>query len=554
MSSSPGARPVYECIAQQLKQYGVEAVFTLMSEDTALLVATLDGMGIRVLSARHENSAICMAEGYSAGGRKLGVAIVGRGPATANGLHAATYASRTGSQVLIIYGHGAVEPSRNALGPDTKRFDSGAVLHAAGIETFMARTADSASVILHDAVSFALTGKLAAYLLPVDIQGRAAAERAATFATPLSVPSVSPRPRKQALEAARLLIEASERPLIVAGWGAHRAGAKDALERLADQLGAAVCTTMKAKDLFKGYKLNAGIVGSFSSAGGRRLIEQADCVLVFGAGLNQRTTSRGTALPKGVPVVHVDHSRAGVGQWYDADVAIVGDARQVAELLLEQVATRDRARIGFHTEDNMKLVAGFDPETEFAPANTSHRIDPRIAAIGLNRIFPQARQVVWDAGNFLGLLPLFDVSDPSALKTSSEFGSIGLGLGTALGFAVARPDLPTILVIGDGGLLMTLGELETLAREGIALTVVVVNDSAYGAETHFLKNHGMPVAKSLFADVDFSSIAQALGIAAVSISSRDDMATVLAKVRDGDLPLLIDCKVNGSVAAAFTAE
>src|SRR6478672_10431343 len=104
----PRRTPAYQALAEDIKALGVEQVFGLMSDDTAVFATALDSSGVRFYGARHENNAIAMAEGYAYRTGGLGVAVIGRGPATANGLHAATYASRTGSRVLIIYGEAAV--------------------------------------------------------------------------------------------------------------------------------------------------------------------------------------------------------------------------------------------------------------------------------------------------------------------------------------------------------------------------------------------------------------------------------------------------------------
>src|SRR5207245_783194 len=105
-----------------------------MSDDTAVFAVTLDGLGVRFVGARHENNAIAMAEGYSYATGELGVALIGRGPATANGLHAAVAASRMGSKVLVIHGDAAVQTGAvNTIGPDYKGFNAQAVLGAAGL-------------------------------------------------------------------------------------------------------------------------------------------------------------------------------------------------------------------------------------------------------------------------------------------------------------------------------------------------------------------------------------------------------------------------------------
>jgi thiamine pyrophosphate-dependent acetolactate synthase large subunit-like protein len=100
--------PVHQVLAEDIKALGIQQVFGLMSDDTAVFVTALDSIGVRFYGARHENNAIAMAEGYAYATDGLGIVVIGRGPATANGLHAATYANRTGSKVLIIYGEAPV--------------------------------------------------------------------------------------------------------------------------------------------------------------------------------------------------------------------------------------------------------------------------------------------------------------------------------------------------------------------------------------------------------------------------------------------------------------
>ena len=124
--------PVYQVLAEDIKAMGIEAAFGLMSDDTALLATALDTMGVRFYGTRHENNAIAMADGYAYAAGRLGVAVVGRGPALTNGLHAAVYASRTGSPVLLIYGEATTGSQLNGLGPDYKAIDGVGVLRAAG--------------------------------------------------------------------------------------------------------------------------------------------------------------------------------------------------------------------------------------------------------------------------------------------------------------------------------------------------------------------------------------------------------------------------------------
>lgn len=101
---------------------------------------------------------------------------------------------------------------------------------------------------------------------------------------------------------------------------------------------------------------------------------------------------------------------------------------------------------------------------------------------------------------------------------------------------------------------MTMSELETAAREDLPIVVIVMNDCAYGAELHLLRAHQMPVAMSLFPDVDFAPIAQAFGFEAATIRSLDDLRSLSGMLKDCQGPIFLDCKINADIAAPFMGE
>jgi thiamine pyrophosphate-dependent acetolactate synthase large subunit-like protein len=544
--------PTYQALVDDIKALGVEQVFGLMSDDTAVFATALDSAGIRFYGARHENNAIAMAEGFSYRSGGLGIAVIGRGPATANGLHAATYASRSGSKVLIISGEAAVPSgAANGIGPDYKGFNATAVLAAAGIRTFVATSPATARGVLADALAAAMQGGAAALLLPVNVQLADMDLSDATPARPRDRKPAAPRP--QAIEAAAAVVRQSRKPLILAGLGAHRAGAKEALEKLAERTGALLATSARGKDMFRGHPANLGIVGSFSHSAARRLVHEADCILVFGAGLNLLTMSFGHSLPN-VPLIQVDSERGHIGRWHHADVAVVGDARLAAEALIEALPPGSNSERPFRSDETLRFLKGFDIARDFEPANTARTVDPRSLGVSLEKLLPANRNLVYDAGNFLGIVPYLSVPGPGHFKLTSDFASIGLGFGTALGVARARPDETTVLVIGDGGFLMTMGELETVVREDLPLVIVLMNDCAYGAELHFLKMRELPVAKSVFPDVDYAPVAEAFGFQAATIRSLEDLQKIAPLLARPDGPVFLDCKLNAAVAAPFMSE
>src|ERR1051326_5287317 len=203
--------PVFQILAEDIQALGVRTVFGLMSDDTAVFAVTLDGLGVRFVGARHENNAIAMAEGYAYATGQLGVAIIGRGPATANGLHAAVAASRMGSKVLVVYGDAAVQTGAvNTIGPDYKGFNAQAVLGAAGLTCFTAASPAIARQTLRDAVAAANQGALAALLLPTNVQLMNV--EVSGEATPPSVQNGQPAgARKQSVDSVVALLAKSRR-------------------------------------------------------------------------------------------------------------------------------------------------------------------------------------------------------------------------------------------------------------------------------------------------------------------------------------------------------
>src|SRR5207237_7845805 len=286
---------------------------------------------------------------------------------------------------------------------------------------FTAASPTTARQTLRDAVAAANRGSLAALLLPTNVQMMNV--EVCGEATPPPLAAAQPAAtRAQSIDAVVALLGKSRRPLIVAGMGAHRAGAKAALEALADKTGALLMTSARGKDMFHGHPYNLGILGSFSHAMGRRMMDQTDCVLVFGAGLNFLTMSFGAAVPQ-VPIIHVDSVRAHIGRWTTADVAVVGDARLVAEQLLAALPSRPDSEKPFHTAENLARISGFAIALDFEAAHTSRTVDPRALGVELDRLLPRERNLVYDAGNFLGILPYLTVPTRGHLSMRSGFAA-----------------------------------------------------------------------------------------------------------------------------------
>ncbi|MEO3861748.1 thiamine pyrophosphate-binding protein [Acrocarpospora sp. B8E8] len=173
------------------------------------------------------------------------------------------------------------------------------------------------------------------------------------------------------------------------------------------------------------------------------------------------------------------------------------------------------------------------------------RIDPRTLSIGLDDLLPDERIIATDSGNFMGYPAMFmDVPDECGFVFTQAFQAIGLGLATAIGAALARPDRLPVAALGDGGALMGVAELETVVRLGLPMVIVVYDDEAYGAEVHHFGPDGFPLGTVTFPPTDLAAIARGFGCDALTVRAKEDLHGVAEWLKGPrERPLLVDAKV-----------
>ncbi len=186
------------------------------------------------------------------------------------------------------------------------------------------------------------------------------------------------------------------------------------------------------------------------------------------------------------------------------------------------------------------------PQVPFVDLSSESTIDPRTLSTRLDAVLPGNRQLAVDSGNFMGY-PASYLAVPAAgaFCFTQSFQSIGLGLATAIGAALAAPDRLPVLGTGDGGFLMGIAELETAVRLRIGLLVVVYDDAAYGAEVHHFGPDGADLSTVRFPDVDLAAVARGFGADGLTVrtpADLDPLATWLAGPRER--PLVIDAKIS----------
>lgn len=539
---------VYEAIGHTLQRLGVDTIFGLTGDGNLRFSSYMaDELGIRLYAARHEGGAVAMADGYARVSGRVGVASVTQGPGVTNTLTALTEAVRGNTPLLLLAGETPTGQRKH-----NKDLDQPAVYAALGAGVQPLHGPDQAVRDVAQAFNRArLESRPIAISFPGDMQGLECRPDGLERVRPLQAPAS--QPDAGSIERLCELIARAERPAILAGRGAVRSAAREALVGLAERIGAILATTAQAKGLFAGDPFYIGSSGCFASPVGSRLLAQADLVLAFGASLTLWTTRNREQYAASARLVQIDLRPAALGAVTPVDEGFIGDARATAEALAGELADRGLRKEGFRTPAVAQEIAGFRLDV-FEDRSNGRTVDPRAVMIKLDRMLPRERTVVIDSGHSMGWAPIYmSVPDAAAFVFSNDFMAVGLGLGNAFGAAIARPDRLTVVTPGDGGTMMSLGEVETFVRYDVPALIVVINDAAYGPEVHMLRAAGKSPEHALFGDVNFAAVACALGAQGLTIrdaSQLDQLGEWLARPRG---PMVVDCKVDPLQCADWLA-
>jgi thiamine pyrophosphate-dependent acetolactate synthase large subunit-like protein len=360
------------------------------------------------------------------------------------------------------------------------------------------------------------------------------------------------RPAASAVAEFAGLLAAAERPVFIAGRGGRTAG--PGIAALAGKAGALLATSAVANGLFEGEEYNLGISGGFSTPLSAELISGADLIVGWGCALNMWTMRHGTLIGDSAKVVQVDDDQAALGAHRPVDLPILGDCAATAADTL--AALTDENKPGYRTPGvSKRLAAGRwwnDVPTD--DIGTGDRIDPREFSKTLDRLLPAERVVAIDSGNFMGYPSTYlRVPDEFGFCFTQAFQSIGLGLSSGIGAALAQPGRLAVVGTGDGGFLMAISELETAVRLGMLMVVAVYNDAAYGAEVHHFGGD-TDLGTVTFPDTDIAAVARGFGADGVTVRGADDMRAVASWAADPSGVLVIDAKIASDGGSWWLAE
>ena len=512
-------------------------IFGLMGDaNMAIWDALVKDGRSRVIWSRHDGAAVLMTDGYAKATGQLGVCTVTCGPGLANCANALITAARAQTPMVVFTGHYLDDGGKAGLqAMDQRRF-----VLACECEYRSISNLDSMAEDIAEGFYTARTKNC-----PVVLDMPSALWDAELPWDWDYKPSIGFVPCRAYPPCEDVILQLAEgltqarNPVIIAGRGAVMAGARDAIERLANTTGALLSTSLLAKGYFRDNPWDIGVSGSFSSGPTEQLMAQADYVLGLGASLNFYTSEGGMLFPN-AEVVRVDVKPFPPSIGNSPGTYVQGDALKTVEAL-NRVFSGNAHREGFRTAET-RAVLQIPTEIPLAPTDG---LDPRELMRRLSAALPEGSQVVSGGGHFWSwsiahlLLPA-----GARFLHSVAFGSIGLGLAQGIGAAVGRSDSFTLVIEGDGSFMQAIQELHAAAEQGVRLAVLIMNDSGYGAEVLKLKWKGRDPLNASWHSPDFVAIAKSFGGDGLRLSSEADITDAIARAMQSEGPFVIDARIS----------
>lgn len=357
-------------------------------------------------------------------------------------------------------------------------------------------------------------------------------------------------PDPKSVRAAAVLLESATSLVMIAGGGARLSNASEQVSALAERLAIPVATTLSGKGvLSEDHPLSLGVIGSLGgSPVAQKFVEEADVILAIGYKFGQNPTFKWTLPRQGQRLIQLDIDGAEIGKIFPAEIGLVADAGEGL------AALRAACTVTHSIEAITKQIAELKTkwhELVKKEATEAKPIKPQQVAWLLNELCDEETILVCDASFASGWGGMYyEAHGHRRAIFPRGMGGLGWGLPAAIGAHVARPKSKVVVLAGDGAMTYSLGELATLAQQGMNITVVVMNNSAMGwikwEQAAFWD--GKFVSTDL-SDVNFAVVAQGMGVAGVNVVEPSHLRDAISQALISDQPTLVDVRTAVNEAA-----
>ncbi|MDR2156538.1 MAG: biosynthetic-type acetolactate synthase large subunit [Clostridiales Family XIII bacterium] len=526
-----GAQIIMECLLEQ----GVDTIFgypggQIMPLYDALYDYTEDGR-IRHILTSHEQGATHAADGYARSSGKVGVCFATSGPGATNTVTGIATAYMDSSPIVVITGQVSVA----AIGRDSfQEVDIVGVTLPITKHSFALRDAADVGPAVREAFQIAKSGRPGPVLIDVPrdlFVARAEYKRETPL--PVLAPPAVPRERIERLAA---YINESERPVLYAGGGVNIADASAELTKLAQKAQIPVGTTLMCLGCFdRQDPLSLGIIGMHGQREANLAAHNCDLLIAAGARFSDRVTGDVSRFARGAKIVHIDVDQSEIGKNVDADYCIVGDVKEALAALIPKVKRADRKA----------WIAQVGSYVRAAPSG--NRFDPAAVIGTVHAVFGDETIVATDVGQHqMWTAQQWPFRKPRRLITSGGLGTMGFGMGAAIGSKIANPGKRVVLFTGDGSFRMNCNELMTVSALGLSITVFVLKNHTLGMVRQWQKLFWRKrySATDLPDVLDYVKFCGAVGLKGWEVDNTDDLKRAAEEARDSGKAAVIVCDVG----------
>jgi acetolactate synthase-1/2/3 large subunit len=540
-----GPRTVGRFIADALRAAGVRYAFTVPGESFLGLLDAFEGAGIRVVATRHEGAASFMAEAHGQlTGRPavcLGTRAVG-GANLAIGIHTAYQDS---TPMFIVVGQVERAHAGREAFQEIDQVESFGRLAKWAAEP---RTSADVARVMTEATRQALTGRPGPVLLslPEDLLDEV---MPADVAVDAGRPGV-PRATDEEIRAVIEFLASAERPVILAGGGILRARTSTELLRFAELLQVPIIAAWRRPDVISNdHALYLGMAGFGSAPSVRERLDGADALVVIGSRLNEPTTFAYQVPRAGQRWAHVDLVPGAAAGATAPAITVAADAKAFLKSANERLLGRavlDAALVTTRQANNVADRAAYEAASvvDDVPWD-GPGVHPGRTIATLRRVLPDDAILTTDAGNFASWAGRgFRFRRPGTFVGPTS-GSMGYGLPAAIAAALVHRDRPVVALVGDGGLAMTMAELETAVRVGARVVVVVFDNERYGTIRMWQERRGTGVGVATdLGPLDFAAVARACGARGVRVDRDPDFEPAVRAAIVADRPTVIQVALD----------
>lgn len=528
-----GSQIVVEC----LKEQGVDTVFGYPGGAILNIYDELykHSNEITHVLTSHEQGASHAADGYARATGKVGVCLATSGPGATNLVTGIATAYMDSVPIVAITANVGV----SLLGRDSfQEIDIAGVTMPITKHNYIVRDITKLADTIRKAFRIAKEGRPGPVLvdIPKDVT---AAVTEYHVEQPQIIPRKSDHIRKEDLEEAARLINRSKRPFIFAGGGAVISDAHQELKEFVEKVQAPVGDSLMGKGAFDGRSdLYTGMVGMHGTKTANLGITECDLLIAIGTRFSDRVVGNAKRFASKAKILHIDIDPAEINKNITVDCSVQGDVKEVLKRLNPMVEPKSHKEWLTHIQEmKEQFPLKYEQEKLTGPAVIE----------ALYQVTKGDAIIVTDVGQHqMWAAQYYKYKEPHTLLTSGGLGTMGYGLGAAIGAKTGRPEKTVINIAGDGCFRMNMNELATAARYNIPVIEVVINNHVLGMVRQWqtLFYQGRYSSTILNDGVDFVKVAQALGAKGIRVSKLSELKNAIKKAISLGKPVVLDCQVD----------